>query len=398
MASGIHRTRFTARRGHTPGSAARWAVEVDGPRAMRLIMCSSFSSGLLRECWTRQSRTPSLVMRCFGVGPDLEARRRIRPGFQRLLQVTCRSIWRSKMTQDPTTARHWFKDHWKLLMVGVVWLALLATLVIWGVSDRASAQGTAEACAGVDQQGTGIPAEPPEQPAQLQPRAESNATIAFYQDLRPAKRDIEYDVTDPDQVLHNGNSLEVRAGGFVSLTGSRELRPDNIHAMALVEHGSVVLMVCFDRTDPGFGRPGIYSGIISINDPRVTRVDANFTVSMSYPWWQFVFAILVLMMLFAVLYVWLLRGSFSSQGRLKPTHLQEWLFSRTGLMSMGAGIAAAVGIFSAIYARAEDWGSDYTAATALFGATFTAFVAAATAPAAAGLDEQSPKTAKAPTN
>jgi hypothetical protein len=97
------------------------------------------------------------------------------------------------------------------------------------------------------------------------------------------------------------------------------------------------------------------------------------------------------MMLFGMLYVWLLRGSFSSQHSLKPSHLQEWLFSRTGLMSIGAGVAAAVGLFSAIYAQTEDWGSDYTAATALFGATFTAFVAAAPAPAAAGLDKRSPE-------
>jgi len=53
-------------------------------------------------------------------------------------------------------------------------------------------------------------------------------------------------------------------------------------------------------------------------------------------------------------------------------------------MAIGAGIAAAIGVFSAIYAKAPAWGTDWTSATGLFGATFSAFVAAATAVIAAG--------------
>ena len=240
----------------------------------------------------------------------------------------------------------------------------------------------------------GVPAEPPEQAAELQPRAESTATIAFFQDRRAGTKEIEYDAVDPSRVLRNAEYLEVRVGEFISQTNSRELNRDAIHASASVGRGSVVLTVCINRTNPDIGRSGIYTGIVSITDPRVARVDANFTVSMAYPWWQLVFAILVLMMLFAMLYVWLLRGSFGSRPGLTTEDFQAWLFSRTGLMSTGAGVAAAVGIFSAIYAGAEDWGSDYTAATALFGATFTAFVAAATAPAAAGLDKEASKEKK----
>ena len=62
-------------------------------------------------------------------------------------------------------------------------------------------------------------------------------------------------------------------------------------------------------------------------------------------------------------------------------------------MAIGAGIAAAIGVFSAIYAKAPAWGTDWTSATGLFGATFSAFVAAATAVIAAGSDKQSPKVA-----
>jgi hypothetical protein len=142
---------------------------------------------------------------------------------------------------------------------------------------------------------------------------------------------------------------------------------------------------------------------------------------MAYPWWQLVLSVLVAMLLPAILYVWFLRGSFTSQpspdtpaGPAAPgapagpggpgapagpaPHsgvklFEQWIFSRVALMSYGAGVAAAVGIFSATYARTENWGSDYTAATALFGAAFSAFIAAATGVTAAGADKESHKVA-----
>jgi hypothetical protein len=179
----------------------------------------------------------------------------------------------------------WFRVYWKLFTVGVVWLSLLVILVIWGFIARASAQTDIAECA-VDHAVTGS-TEPPEQPAQLKPRAEPKATVAFYQELRPATRVIEYDADDAGRLLRNGDWLEVRPGPFIAVTGGRELKAEDIHANAHVERGSVVLTVCFNRTDPDFGRPGTYSGIVSIIDPRVTRADANFTVSMAYPYWQF---------------------------------------------------------------------------------------------------------------
>jgi hypothetical protein len=38
-------------------------------------------------------------------------------------------------------------------------------------------------------------------------------------------------------------------------------------------------------------------------------------------------------------------------------------------MAVGAGFAAAIGVFSASYAKAPAWGTDWTSATGLFGAT-----------------------------
>jgi hypothetical protein len=159
----------------------------------------------------------------------------------------------------------------------------------------------------------------------------------------------------------------------------------------------VVLDVCFNRTDPEFGQPGSYTGVVTISDPRVTITDVTYSVTMSYPWWQLVAAVLLAMFPPAILYVWFLRGSFTSHTGLKLGNFQEWIFSRVGLMAIGAGVAAAVGIFSATYAGAEEWGSNYTAATALFGATFSAFVAAATGVTAAGTDRESWKGGVPPT-
>ncbi|MGH3176601.1 MAG: hypothetical protein ACRDPF_22400, partial [Streptosporangiaceae bacterium] len=118
--------------------------------------------------------------------------------------------------------------------------------------------------------------------------------------------------------------------------------------------------------------------------------DVAFNVTLSYPWWQLVFAVFVGMLLPAILYVWFLKGSFQSHQGLTIGLLQDWLFSRTALMAVGAGFAAAIGVFSAIYAKAPQWGTDWTSATGLFGATFSAFVAAATAVTAAGSDRSSP--------
>jgi hypothetical protein len=278
------------------------------------------------------------------------------------------------------------KHYWRILILGLVWLALFAGLVISGLGDIAKARADTGACRPYKVQG--VPSRPPAQPAQLKPHSEPTTAIAFYQERNVARRHIEYDVTDPKKVLANGAPLAVSVGPFLSPTNSRELKATAINAKAFVKRSRVVLDVCFNRTDPAFGKPGSYSGVVSITDPRVALTDVTFTVTMAYPWWQLVFAVLLVMLLPAVFYVWFLRGSFTSHSGLKLKHFQKWIFSRVALMSLGAGSAAAISIFSATYARSEVWGSDYTSATALFGATFSAFVAAATGVTAAGVDRQ----------
>jgi hypothetical protein len=333
------------------------------------------------------------------------------------------------------------KEYWRILVLGVAWLGLLISLLAWGLVDRANAKTDILGCPG-QQPVAGIPSQAPKQPAQLKPRSEPRSAIAFYQDRIIARRRIEYDITDPAHNLRDKTPLEVSVAPFVNASNGRELRPTDINATAKTSHSRVILDVCFNRTDPKFGSPGSYNGVITIIDPRVTATDVTFAVTMAYPWWQLVLSVLVAMLLPAILYVWFLRGSFTSQpspdtpagpaapdtpagpagpgapagpagpgapaGPAGPAGpgapagpaphsgvklFEQWIFSRVALMSYGAGVAAAVGIFSATYARTENWGSDYTAATALFGAAFSAFIAAATGVTAAGADKESHKVA-----
>jgi hypothetical protein len=321
------------------------------------------------------------------------------------------------------------KEYWRILVLGVAWLGLLISLLAWGLVDRANAKTDILGCPG-QQPVAGIPSQAPKQPAQLKPRSEPRSAIAFYQDRIIARRRIEYDITDPAHNLRDKTPLEVSVAPFVNASNGRELRPTDINATATTSHSRVILDVCFNRTDPKFGSPGSYNGVITIIDPRVTATDVTFAVTMAYPWWQLVLSVLVAMLLPAILYVWFLRGSFTSQpspdtpaGPAAPDTpagpaapgapagpagpgapagpaphsgvklFEQWIFSRVALMSYGAGVAAAVGIFSATYARTENWGSDYTAATALFGAAFSAFIAAATGVTAAGADKESHKVA-----
>ena len=277
----------------------------------------------------------------------------------------------------------------RIVALAAIWAIAFAVLLAWGLGANASAKPDTTDC---QQAGSvpGVPSTAPGKPAQLKPRAAPVTAVPFSRSRTIQFRQVEYDVADPGKALANVRQLDIFTGQFVSSDGSQQLNPRDINATATLRSGRVLLDVCFNRTDPGFGAPGSYLGTVSIVDPRVNRTDVAFNITMSYPWWQLVFAVFVAMLLPAIFYVWFLKGSFQSHQGLKIGMLQEWLFSRTALMAVGAGFAAAIGVFSAIYAKAPAWGADWTSATGLFGATFSAFVAAATAVTAAGSDRASP--------
>jgi hypothetical protein len=289
------------------------------------------------------------------------------------------------------SASRWRPPHWTpIVALAAIWVIVLAVLLAWGLAANANAKPDTAHC---KQAGPvpGIPSTVPSKPAQLKPRAEPVTAVPFSRNRTIEFRQVEYDVTDPGKVLANVSQLDAFTGQFISSDGSQQLNPRDINATAAFQSGRVILDVCFNRTDPSFGAPGSYLGTVSIVDPRVNRTDVAFNITMSYPCWQLVFAVFVAMLLPAILYVWFLKGSFQSHQGLKIGMLKDWIFCRTTLMAIGAGIAAAIGVFSAIYAKTPAWGADWTSATGLFGATFSAFVAAATAVIAAGSDRASPK-------
>ncbi len=270
----------------------------------------------------------------------------------------------------------------------VVWIVVIVTLVIWGRIAQASATPNRTDCE--PKPVPGVPVVIPQGQAELKPRTEAVTIVPFSLNRTVQHRHVEYDVTDRNKILANVSGLDVFVGQFSSSDNSVQLNAKDINAVATLKDGRVLLDVCFNRTDPDFGAPASYLGTVSIVDPRVTRTDVTFNVTLSYPWWQFVFALFLAMLVPAMLYVWFLRGSFQSHEGLTLDLLQKWLFSRTALMALGSGFAAAVSVFSAIYAKTQVWGTDWTSATALFGATFSAFVAAATAVTAAGSDRSAP--------
>ena len=146
------------------------------------------------------------------------------------------------------------------------------------------------------------------------------------------------------------------------------------------------MLVTFDRVHASLGDPGTYTGVVSIVDPRANRVDVPFTVTLSYPAWPLVVAWFLLMLLPATIYLWLLRGSFAAEAGLTWEMFHAWFFSRNGVLSVGAGAAAAVAVVVATYVRADAWSGDGAAWIALFAAMFTAFAAASAPITAAGKD------------
>src|SRR5262249_27612618 len=131
---------------------------------------------------------------------------------------------------------------------------VLTILLTWGFVDRAHATVDTTRCR-PQPAPTGQLATVVKQPAQLKPRVEPKATVAFYQDRDVTMRRVEYDITDPGNVLSGATVLDVSVGPFLSTANSRQLEPRDINASARVERNRVIIDVCFNRTDPHFGSP-----------------------------------------------------------------------------------------------------------------------------------------------
>lgn len=311
------------------------------------------------------------------------------------------------------------RRHGQLVALASVWIVAIIVLLIWGQAAVVTARSRAPDAEVDHTEDFRAPVATPETvPAQLAPRSdlEMLAIVPFNRRLVVQRRIIEYTATYPEaaaepepaadedaataepdastaeeetsptsvQRLAPGDELETNVGQFIERSATRELDEQWISAVATVEQTNrVLLTVRFDRRNARLGDPGSYTGTISIVDPRVSRVDQQFTVQLAYPWWQFVAAQLVAMLVLAVLYLWLLRGSFGS-GELGLGDLEQWLFSRNAVLSIGVGVGAAVSVWTATYFGNPSWDASFPAVTALLGASFSAFVAASTAVTLAG--------------
>ena len=283
-----------------------------------------------------------------------------------------------------------------LLLVAGIYVAVILLLVVFNAFTHAPTRGAA--CPATP---TAV-ASPPaggKKLATLSLREGQTTTIPFNRSEGLRSRRLEFDVTDPDLVLPTGN-LAVSVGTFLRATADAELNRGLISATAEQLNRSVFLDICIDRTgEPKLGDPGTYTGVVSIVDPRVSRVDIPLTVSLSYNAWPLMVALFVLALGPATVYLWLLRGSFSRGERPAGVTLEAdesslsarlfgmWVFSRTGIMAIGAGVGAAFIAFSAGYLKNPAWGASITDLTGLFGAIFAAFVSAATALTAVRRDE-----------
>lgn len=291
--------------------------------------------------------------------------------------------------------------------MAVLWLLVLIVLLVCGLSREgtgttahgatkqtanrdAGVDPTAQAAATRSSQCAIMSLSRGKRPARLAPHGAVLDVLAFSRDTDERTRSMEYDVTDPSGALAGARCLHVEVGEFLNDSKDAQLTPGRLTAVvALGPPGRATLSVTADRSEGDLGRPGSYTGLVEVIDPRVARTDVALRVTMSYPNWQLPLAVLIAMMAPGAIYVWLVKGSFTSRASAPGAtlHLKEadaYWFSRNGLLAVGAGTAAAVGFFSATYLSSATWGANVEQWVTLFGGSFTAFTAAATAVSAAG--------------
>lgn len=277
---------------------------------------------------------------------------------------------------------------WRLfgILLGL-WLLAVFALVYWGVTARKGLQPYADEAAAACTSASAPPAG--KTLATLTAQGQANTALVFRRDLRPQTRELQYSVDDSDSLLTGARCLQVEVGQFMRDSGDAELNPSKITATGALSGNLLGVNIKFDRTADSLGPAGSYAGVVSVVDPRVERVDIPMTVTMSYPTWQFPLALFVVLLLPAIMYLWLLKGSFqgTTKSKVNATHAVGYLVSRNGLLAVATGSVAAFGTFTALYLASPTWDADPIRYIALVTGMFSAFIAAATGVAAAGVDK-----------
>jgi hypothetical protein len=222
-----------------------------------------------------------------------------------------------------------------------------------------------------------------DKPGVLKLREDQKAGIVFDRSVSLKRRQLQYDYSDGSVHLEQGTLLASELSDFESDNSS--LDPAMMSVQTRYSAGHVSLTLCVTRNGPDdLGPPGQYKGIVSITDPRVSRVDLPFTIDMSYPAWPLVLDAVVLADLAGILWVWLIRQSSSGSTKVPGRNFCSWLSGAGGTAALAVGCAAGVGVWVQTYLSDSSWGTSFAAWISLVGAAFTACVAAAGAPVVIG--------------
>jgi hypothetical protein len=223
-------------------------------------------------------------------------------------------------------------------------------------------------------------AEQPERPT-LNLREDEATTLSFGRSLETKRLDVWLDVS-PAGLPNPRKRLKLVVGDFRRPDDAR-VSPRFLTANSRMIGNQVRLRVCLERELPGDIDPGTYTGRITFFDRRVEPYTLPLTITLAYPVWPWPTLLLYLIVLVALVYVWTIKDPPGEKevfvGVGKAKEFGNWLRTWPGVMSVGAGLAGAVTAFVATYYNSPDWGSSIAQAFGLIGATFTAFVTAATA-------------------
>jgi hypothetical protein len=272
---------------------------------------------------------------------------------------------------------------WARAISLLVILALVGLFPLWQWSSS-PAQPMPCKFPGIPQLAAGSPPALPAsyKPAKLVLISGQTTTLEFNRALATKTLTIQYGIsgaasgTIPDSGADQFPQLQVADPlGFIR-DDQEPLPGDRVSVASWVQNGRILLKLCVQRSGPGFADPGTYQGTVSIVDPRVGRVDVPIVVTLSYSSWQWIMALLVLAVLAGAWYVWVLQAKKPAQAAIGWGFV-DFYVTMLGVLSVGAGIVAAFGVYTATYLNSTTWGSSSSQVFVLFGAMFSAFLAGA---------------------
>jgi hypothetical protein len=189
--------------------------------------------------------------------------------------------------------------------------------------------------------------------------------------------------------LREGRFLEVSLSDIRRDDGTR-VPEASVSAWAkVVNDSNLELVLCVaplaneEEVDPG-----TYTGVLSVIDWRVTRIDVPVTVELQFNRWPVLLTLLIGTL--AIAAFTLFNGTKQLTGDVAGLHPQTmrdfgvWMISNP--VAIGTGVVAAAAIFANQYLADPAWSGRTAEVFALIGAVAAAFLGAATVAAGVGPD------------